>query len=178
MKILKKLDNYRSLCIWKDETPYTAKDNTDNLRLEYDASSSEDWYEGTICIEARLNPRHASNYAMICMNYVKDNQEKLIIEINTKLVNDTFISNVVPNSQEIYLGFPIEYVNGISESINKFECNQLPKGKITIWGGGYDKCGSSIKAFEKTMTIMMILLKNIDNLDSQYMNNLLIEICK
>ena len=58
---------YIKKCIWKDEIPFEhVGQHALHLRAEADDTN---WHIGTICIEAKLHPRHISNYVMVCRKY-------------------------------------------------------------------------------------------------------------
>ena len=65
----------KKVCIWKDEEPFHCVSQK-VLHLSSNACDI-DWYAGTICIEARLNPHHASNYAMVCMKYTRSEERRV-----------------------------------------------------------------------------------------------------
>ena len=76
MLLFENKDEYKKVCIWKDEMPFKyVGQNTLHLSVE---SGDINWHIGTICIEVRLHPRHVSNYAMVCMKYIRNKKIKQI----------------------------------------------------------------------------------------------------
>ena len=54
------------IVLWNNEVPFDYVSNKKKLIID---AENNIWHEGTLCIEAKLNHRHASNYAMI--KYIK-----------------------------------------------------------------------------------------------------------
>lgn len=71
------------------------------------------WYIGTICIEVKLHPRHISNYAMVCMKYTDDQNNKTDIMINFGREYLSYKSQVLPFNKAVCVGldkdFAVDY---------------------------------------------------------------------
>ncbi len=67
------------------------------------------WHNGTICIEAKLNPRHISNYAMVCMKYINNQKNRTDIRINFGRENLFYKSQVLPFNKDVCVGLDKEF---------------------------------------------------------------------
>lgn len=165
-------NEYRKICLWKDEIPFDYEGyNFLRLCVEY---GDVNWHIGTICIEAKLHPRHVSNYAMICMRYRNNQRNKTDIIINYGCEDDFFISQVLLLSKTVRIGLNREYLNAIDEFFKEYPLGMLSSGTIEIISGGYDEVGSSNMAFKKVMEILVFVFCHIDELsDNELQKELL-----
>lgn len=165
-------NGYKKICLWKDEMPFNyVRKNSLHLCVE---GGDINWHLGTICVEAKLHPRHVSNYAMICMRYRSNQENKTDIIINYGCEDDFFISQVLPFSKKVRIGLHREYLNAIDEFFKGYPFEKLPSGTIEIICGGYDEVGSSNIAFKKVMEILMFAFSHIDELsDNELQKELL-----
>lgn len=155
-------NGYKKVCIWKDEIPFKyAGRNT--LHYSVDAGDTN-WHIGTITIEVKLNPRHISNYAMICMKYTDNQINRTDIIINFGIENHFLKSQVLPFNKAVCVGLDKEFADAIDEFFKEYPLGKLPSGTIEIFGGGYDEVGSSNVAFKKVMKILMFVFYHIDEL--------------
>ncbi len=153
---------YKKVCIWKDEMPFKCNRH-ERIQLCLDACD-ENWHVGTICIEAKLSPCHISNYAMVCMKFVKNKKNKTDILINFGQENLVFQSQVLPCGIGVNVGLDREFADAIDEFFKEYPYGKLPSGTIEILGGGYDEVGSSNVAFKKVMELMIFVFQHIDDL--------------
>lgn len=165
MKIVKKLDETRAMNVWIDELPYQYKLANKQL-LYYKGNKSLEFYEGTISLEVKLNPRHISNYAMIAMTYSCGDNDELLVEMVSKdTLEEKYDSEILEGRKKI-LGIHSEYVDGMIHVFNQLDETELPTGKITILGGGYDEISSSMGAFERVMAILLLLFRRFRKKDA------------
>lgn len=163
MLILESDNGYKKLCIWKDEIPFKyVGQNTLHLSAK---SSDINWHIGTICIEVKLNPRHISNYAMVCMKYVNNQKNKTDIIINFGKGNRSYKSQVLPFNKAVCVGLDKEFADAIYEFFKESPLVRLPSGTIEILSGGYDEVRSSNIAFKKTMKLLIFAFQHIDDLN-------------
>lgn len=66
--------------IWIDESHFPVADG-EKYKVEKNADSKTQWYEGEICIEAKLNPMAVSNYAMLCTKFIKSDKDIFSVEV-------------------------------------------------------------------------------------------------
>ena len=166
---------YKKVCIWKDEVPFNYT-NYDTLSLCKEAGDIH-WHNGIICIEARLNPRHISNYGMVFMKYTYNNSNKTNIIINYGREDFPFISQVIPFSKIIYAGLDKEFADGIYKFFQEYPAGKLPGGTIEILSGGYDEIASSIISFQKIMEILVFIFQNIDEMDNDALQTNILNLC-
>ena len=158
----------KKVCIWKDEEPFHCVGQK-VLHLGSNACDV-DWYAGTICIEARLNPHHASNYAMVCMKYTPKPSSKTDIFIRFGKERVTYRSKVIPFNKSVHVGLNKEFVDAIEDFFDL--CNgNLPCGTIEIIGGAFDEVGSSYAAFQKVMEILSFAFLNIEKLNENQLKS-------
>ena len=75
-------NNTKKIYIWKNDNPL---DVISDKKIVTEVNAKEVfWNEGMICVEAKLNSRHISNYAMICMSY----RYNIIIRLKELTTND------------------------------------------------------------------------------------------
>jgi len=155
-------NGYKRVCIWKDEIPFDYI-GRERLCLCEDAGDII-WHIGTICIEAKLHSRHISNYAMICMNFTDNQENKTDIIVNYGRENITFKSQVLPFNKNVCVGLDKEFADSIYEFFQEYPHRMLPSGTIEILSGGYDEVGSSNVAFKKVMELLIFVFQNINKL--------------
>lgn len=155
-------NKYKKICIWKDEVPFKyIGQNALHLSTE---SGDTKWHIGTICVEAKLHPRHISNYAMVHMKYINNQKNKTDIIINFGKKNIFYKSQVLPFNKAICVGLDKEFADAIDEFFKEYPLGKLPSGTIEILSGGYDDVGSSNIAFKKTMELLTFVFQHIDEL--------------
>ncbi len=156
-------NGYKKVCIWKDEIPFNCVSNN-SLYLCVE-SGNISWHVGTICIEAKLHPRHISNYAMVGMRYLNDKKSKTDIVVNYEGKKILCQSQVLPFNKDIYVGLDKEFADAIKGFFDEYPIRKLPAGTIEIFTGGYDEVGSSNISFKKVMELLIFVFKNIDELN-------------
>lgn len=60
-----KLDLYRKMKLWINELPNECINIEESNKAIYKANRDIIWFNGVICLELRIAPRAASNYAML-----------------------------------------------------------------------------------------------------------------
>lgn len=149
--------------MWKEED---SCNDTEYKEVDLCISAGDiNWHIGTIGIEVKLNPWHASNYAMICMRYSKKNSNETQIYIRSNRTDIVFESQVFLGNKKIYIGLDEEFEEAIEEFFKERPDQSLPAGIIEILYGGYDKVGSSKMAFKKAMNLLVFIFQNIDEMD-------------
>ena len=153
----------KKVCIWKDEIPFNYRGNN---TLHMSVSSNDiNWHIGTICIEAKLHPRHVSNYAMVCMKYMSNKKNETDIIVNFGRDTCFFKSQVLPFSKEVSIGLDEEFADAINEFFIEYPKSKLPSGTIEVLSGAFDEVGSSNVAFKKVMNMLVFVFQHIDEFD-------------
>ncbi len=156
-------NEYKKVCIWKDEVPFKYVGlNALHLSVE---SGDINWHIGTICIEVQLHPRHVSNYAMVCMKYIRNKKNKTDIIINFGRDARFFKSQVLPFNKEVTIGLDKEFADAIDEFFKEYPLYKLPGGIIEILSGAFDGVGSSNFALKKVMNMLLLVFQHIDEFD-------------
>ena len=150
--------------IWQNAIPFEVIQN-ENIKLKIDAKKCL-WYQGTICIEVQLNPRHISNYAMICMRYKKNKNNYTDILINYGNEGGKMLSENKLFNKNAIVGLNREFANAIYEFFRESQLN-IPSGSIEIIGGAYDVAGSSNYAFKKAMDLLIYIFENSKNINDK-----------
>ena len=165
LKEINEFNNHKRICIWKDEKIYSSSTKQNLYSMTYDSEYFIEWYEGVLCVEVLLNLRHASNYAMLCMEYTRSSLDKLYVDVNCNTENILFESRVLPSKRKVQLGLPFEFLEGIDGGLMEYAGKRLPVGNLYIFGGGFDEIGSSIRSFEDVVKIMVMLFSGIKDCD-------------
>ncbi len=168
-------NEYKKVCIWKDEIPFKY-DGQSTMHLSIVAGNIN-WHVGTICIEVKLNPRHISNYAMICMKYTDNQKNKTDIIINFGRETLSFKSQVLPFNKAVCIGLDKEFADAIDEFFKEYPQEKLPSGTIEILSGGYDEVGSSNVSFKRAMELLVFVFQNIDDLSDSELKCELLKRC-
>lgn len=162
MYLFESKNETKKVCIWKDEEPFHCM-SQNVLHLSSEACDIN-WHAGIICMEARLNPHHASNYAMVCMKYTPIASSIADVFIRFGKEKVTYRSKVIPFNKSVHVGLNKEYVDAIEDFF--YLCNgKLPCGMIEIIGGAFDEVGSSYVAFQKLMELLSFVFLNIEKLN-------------
>lgn len=157
-------DGYKKICIWKDEIPFEYS-NSDSVCVQYEGDSDIEWYNGIICMEVKLHPRHISNYAMLCIRYNKNEKSNIII--NNGVTDILFDSRVLPYGKKISTGLTKEYIEIIEKFFKEYSSSKLPNGTIEVITGGYDDVGSSACSFEIIIELLMYTFARINQVSDQ-----------
>ena len=163
MLLIENASKNKQVVIWKDEIPFYYE-GKQQLEL-YAEAKEHGWNEGVICIEAKLNPLHISNYAMICMKYTKTMSDNVTIIIYSGEADIPFKSRVLPLSRSVYMGLNKEFEEVLRKFFEKCPNEKLPSGKIEILCGGCDEVGSSEVSFNKVMDLLFFAFSNIGKID-------------
>lgn len=173
MLLIKSDNEYKKICIWKDEVPFKCVgQNTLHLCAE---AGDANWHTGTICIEAQLHACCVSNYAMVCIKYMDDQKDETNIIIDFASETFSFKSQVLPYNKTVCAGLNKEFADAIGEFFEEYSLGKLPGGTIKILGGGYDEVGSSNVAFKKVMKLLIFVFQHIDDMSD---NDLRFELLK
>ena len=165
MLIFETNDGYKKIYIWKDIIPFECTGY--GILNRHTKAGNMDWHIGTICMEAKLYPRHISNYAMICMKYTKNQNDATNIIINFGNNKRFLKSHVLPFNKEVYVGLDKEFADAIDEFFEEYPVGNLPGGTIEILGGAYDEVGSSNVSFKKVMELLIFVFVHIDEMNNE-----------
>ena len=156
-------NGYKKVCIWNGEIPLLIEKKS--KKILNIASNKNKYQNKTICLEVKLNNLHASNYAMIGMQYTNNLHRNTNIIIYYNHESKIGFDSMVLPYKKINVGLDEEFAGAIYEYFEKFPLEKLPCGTIEIFGG-YDEIGSSYKSFQIVMDILFLVFFN-DNLDTK-----------
>lgn len=153
------------MCIWRNEEVCEYA-GTKRLNMRVPAGKRH-WYNGTICMEVKLHPRHISNYATICIKFTPKKESETEICIYAGEKQYVFESKVLPFNRRIQIGLLREFEEAIEEFL--FECprEDLPSGSIEILYGGFDEVGSSKISFKKAMELLVFIFQKVDRINEE-----------
>ncbi|MCM1259284.1 MAG: hypothetical protein NC307_15770 [Roseburia sp.] len=174
-----KLDEYRVMSLWVDEMPEDGIVSAHTIIKEYDANANINWFNGILCLELRLAPRVASNYAMINIKFTKNQSSTFKIIYHLIDLNKVVKSDIAMPNDVVKTGIPKEYTPAFKQVFDELETrNVLPSGTLEILGGRYSHIGSSIMAFKIVLKILIKLLEQNEKLIDANINSIILDGCK
>lgn len=172
MRKLNVYDGYKKINVW-DEYVESASGYCKSIEITVESGDCI-WHQGIICMEVDVYPKHASNYAMVCVEYVPNQSDKtnIIIEYDRESVDDT-IKDMMTNKKAI-LGLNEEFAKNLEEFFVEYPAKRLPQGTIRIFNGAYDETGSGYVSFKSVMELIIDAFENFYNLnDDNYLKKLI-----
>lgn len=160
MITLKNLGRFRKGRIWTNEAPELEYETIEVLRETVDVTSLKRWDEKNLIFELSL-PRNSSNYALLGLKYIPDNEKVLKVEIKVGRSDDVLLeNNIAQIVDEVHVGIPEEYARAILEYTkeNSKEID-VPPGTLMFDVGAHGYVGSSQAIF---LSVTKILLNIID----------------
>lgn len=153
-------NGFRKIVLWNNEVPFDYISNK-KKKMIIDAGNNI-WYEGTLCIEAKLNPRHASNYAMICMKYtyIKSPKTDIVIHYGNYYKDKM---NGLFNKKAV-VGLDDFFAKTIYDIFREFPPDIIPCGVLEVIGGAYDEVGSSYMSFKCIIELMIWIFSNYNRI--------------
>lgn len=155
-------NGFRKVRVWNNEVPFSYNPSK-KLKMTID-SGKYFWNEEIICIEARLNPRHASNYAMVCVKYIRTQSDNTNIIINYGNCGMDNVQNELFNKNAV-IGLDDYFADAIYEFFQECPKNIIPNGTIEVIGGAYDEIGSSNSSFKYIMELLMWIFINYNKIN-------------
>lgn len=152
------LDTYRNVRIWINEYPDIIQSEKTTYKIIHQADTNINWFCGIICMELFIAPRAASNYAMLNMEFVKNDSNQFIAQYNINKTEGIKIESKISSiNDEVIEGISEEYLECVNELCNKMTDYKLPSGVLNISGGACGKIGTSAMAIRKVFDIMIKL---------------------
>ncbi|WP_281085569.1 hypothetical protein [Eubacterium ruminantium] len=153
-------DGFSKIVLWDNEVPFDY-DSHKKKKMIIDAGKNV-WHEGTICMEAKLNPRHASNYAMICMKYTYTQSKKTDIIIHYGNYHKDKKNGLF--NKNAFVGLDDFFAKTIYEIFSELPSDIIPCGVIEVIGGAYDEVGSSFMSFKCIIELMIWIFSNYNRI--------------
>lgn len=174
-----KLDEFRKMNIWINEMPSEGENYSYKYIDVYEGNNNIQWFQGVICIELKIAPRVASNYAMLKLRFVKDeslkfkvvykfSEEDSIVKSDIAMLNDTVKTGIV----KAYFESMQQYFESL------YQQEMFPSGTLEILGGRYGMVGSSDIAISILLDILLSLFKTNKELSQDTIKKLSLELCK
>ena len=152
-------NGFRKVALWENEVPIEI-DSDKKIEIEVDAGKNV-WQERVMCVEAKLNPRHARNYAMLCMQYKHIPTQKTSIVIHYGKNHKCEGADSLFNRKAI-VGLDDYFAKEICAFLQECPRGVFPEGVLEIIGGAYDEVGSSYTSFKNTIELLSWLFENYD----------------
>ena len=145
------LDSYRKMRLWINEMPEESNIITSNKLLEFNANDNIHWFNGILCLELRIAPRAASNYAMLNLKFTENQCSK----------------------------FQVKYDSAMTQVFNELDSqNIFPSGTLEILGGRHGSVGSSNMAVKIVLWNLLKLFELNERLNASDIHSLILKGCK
>lgn len=173
------LDSYRKMKLWINEAPEKNNNILPQNVSEYNANDSIHWFNGILCLELRIAPRAASNYAMLCLRFTEIPYSKFQVKYDLNLTNMIVQSDIAMPNDVVRTGIPKEYYSALMQVFTELEPqNCFPCGTLEILGGRYALIGSSNIAFKIVLKNLINLFELNKELEHYDINSLILQGCK
>ena len=174
-----KLDSYRMMKLWINEVPDDCKRIEGGNVFIYKANKDTTWFSGILCLELRLAPHDASNYAML--NFKFNENDSGIFKVLYKLSEEDSIvaSNIATQRDTVYSGIVKKYYGALVEIFDELSTQDIfPSGVLEILGGRYGYIGSSDIAVITVTKILIDLFEMGEKLEESDIKTLVLNGCK
>lgn len=174
-----KLDSYRMMKLWINEMPDDCKYIEGGDVCVYEANKDIAWFNGILCLELRLAPRAASNYAMLNFKFVGNNSG--VFKVIYKLCEDDDLvaSNIAVQNDIVRNGTVKKYYSALRNTFNELSIQNIyPSGILEVLGGRHGYTGSSDIAVIIVAKILVDLFKLGDKFEKSDLKSLILEGCK
>jgi len=173
-----KLDTYRKMKLWINELP---KENSDIVMNEitiYDANNNIHWFNGILCLELRIAPRDASNYAMLCLRFTQAQSKKFRVIYHIEDVDEIVKSDIAMQNDIVRNDVVKQYYQALKQEFDDLDKQGVfPGGTLEILGGRHGLIGSSDKAVKIVLKNLLKLFETYEALDDQAIESLILEGC-
>ena len=148
---------FRKVALWNNEIPFDYISSKEK-HMEIKAGKGV-WHEGTICMEAKLNHGHASNYAMVCIKYTyRPSQTTEIIIHYGNCRKNTGMTGLY--NKNAIVGLDEFFANIIYKFFEECPSETIPGGVVEVVGGAYDEIGSSYMSFKCVIETVIWIFSN------------------
>lgn len=97
-----------------------------------------------LCLELRIAPRAASNYAMLNLKFTATQSSKFQVVYKFCKSDEIVQSDIAMQNDVVKNGIVKEYYKTLLQTLEKLSLqNKSPSGKLEILGGRYGSIGSS-----------------------------------
>lgn len=179
MIICEKLDEYRKMKLWINELPGDNVVVASEQTKAFNANSQIHWFNGILCLELRIAPRAASNYAMLNLKFQKDQSLKFKIISYISHSDEIVITDTAMPHDVVKAGLPQEYNVAVADLFDQLAAeNIFPSGTLEILGGRYSCVGSSYIAFQTVLKILITLFEQNEKLSNSDIPSIALAGCR
>lgn len=173
------LDSYRKMKLWINEVPEKSSGIVSNKMLEYNANEDVHWFKGIICLELRIAPRAASNYAMLSLRFTENQCSKFQIKYSLSDSDEIVQSDIAMEGDTIRTDIVKKYNSALLQVFEELKPqNVFPSGTLEILGGRHGSIGSSNMAVKIVLRSLLKLFELNENLNVNDINSLVLQNCK
>ena len=173
------LDSYRKMRLWINEMPEESSGIVSDKLLEYNANENIHWFKGMICLELRIAPRVASNYAMLCLGFTENQCSKFQIKYSLSNSDKIVKSDIAMEGDTIKTDIVKKYNSAMTQVFNELDSqNIFPSGTLEILGGRHGSIGSSNMAVKIVLRSLLQLFELNENLNTSDINSLILQCCR
>ena len=173
------LDSYRRMRLWINDMPEESNNMVSNKILEYNANNNIHWFKGIICLELRIAPRAASNYAMLNLKFTESQCSKFQVKYDLSNSEEIVKSDIAMKGDTIRTDIVKKYDSAMTQVFNELDSqNIFPSGTLEILGGRHGSIGSSNMAVKIVLKNLLKLFELNEQLNTSDINSLILKGCK
>lgn len=174
-----KLDLYRMMKLWINEVPDDCKYVEGGHVYIYKGNKDIAWFNGILCLELRLAPRDASNYAMLNFKFSENNSGIFKVLYKLSEEDDIVASDIATQRDIVHSGIVKKYYGALVETFDELNTQDIfPSGVLEILGGRYGFIGSSDIAVTIVTKILIDLFEVGEKIKESDIKTLVLEGCK
>ncbi len=162
-----------------NEVPEEDKFATSDKILEYSGNRDIHWFNGILCLELRIAPRVASNYAMLNLKFTQNQSSKFQVIYYESDTEELADSDIAMKNDLVKTGIVKKYNSALTQVFDELDSkNIFPSGILEILGGRYGSMGSSDIAVKIVLKNLLKLFELNERLYSSDVNFIILEGCK
>ncbi len=173
------LDLYRKMKLWINEVPDDCKNVEEGDTYVYNANKDITWFNGTLCLELRIAPRAASNYAMLNFKFTQDDSGFFKILYMQSKEDRIVISDIATQKDIVSNGIVKKYYETLIQMFDELSMQEIfPSGTLEILGGRYGFIGSSNMAVIIVAKILITIFELGEKFEESDIKAIILEGCK
>lgn len=127
------LDKYRKMRLWINEIPENNNIIVYDKVLKYNANNNIHWFNGILCLELRIAPRVASNYAMLSLRFTQNQDSRFLVKYSLASSDEVVESDIAMENDVVRTGIVKEYQSALIQIFNELESKKIfPSGTLEI----------------------------------------------
>lgn len=173
------LDLYRKMKLWINEAPDDCENAEVGDTCIYKANENITWFNGILCLELRIAPRAASNYAMLDFKFTQDTSGIFKIIFMLSKEDRIVISDIATQTDIVSNNIVKKYYKILIQMFDELSIkNIFPSGTLEILGGRYGSVGSSDVAVVTVAKILIALFELGEKFEESDIKAIILERCK